>query len=406
MSAILRFYDGKNYELVSENISQSIISHSFTNGLNGSSSGEIVLEVGTELFLHNLKENSHFITFGIEGYDSLFGGLIDDAFVNEGECHILFSGFNEYLDKIRAISSYKNGQLTENVVVGEDDRTWEKTLLSDTPEGLLYEAFINLEERMNAEGYNRFWEWDGIFEHIQAVDTNTWGKSYIINSGEYPTMKSIFDEIVGDQDCHRLDVRIDTEDNKFKWVLHFTTETVFYEINEETDNIYNINFEYNGLKSRTNSLAKGQTVDNESVLSKIPFDNTVAFSDYVAEETTNKSTSNAGAINYSNIDSIKKLVGQLSFSTQEPYYNVSNVVSINVSPAEYYSIIVSEVRLEDDDFTITGNIIDSQSSMNKIKVQKPRTVISEEIGVPIAQNNRNARKSVFGEKRTTGWRSL
>ena len=302
MAAKFSFYDGKTYALA-KSFSSEIIGDTFEykNSPEGSASGSLQIQITDDnsSFLNSLKENSHFVSFYLDGESDLVGGIIEDSYTNDGICYIKYVGFAEYLDKIRGISSYHSNDFGDNVIIRDGDLTWEKTFLSDSPEGLLYEVMINLEEYMNGLGYSKFWEWDNIFAHIHAINSSTWNKSYRLNSAEFPSMKSIYDEIVGDEDCPRLNVRVSTSGDLFKWILSFDDSSLVYSLNTATSEIYDLSFEFNGISSRANSLAKGQTPNGESVISKIPFSTNGAFSDYVANDTTNNSTDNANGFQYS-----------------------------------------------------------------------------------------------------------
>lgn len=409
MAAIFSFYNGKTYQL-ERSVSTTILAETFEyqTALEGSSAGSLSIEItaADSDFLETLKENSHFISFSLDGIDNLVGGLIDDAYTNDGICHIKYSGFAEYLDKIRGISSYHALDFGENVVIPENDLTWEKTFLADTPEGLLYEVMINLEEYMAGNGYSKFWEWEGIFAHIHAVNTNQWKKSYHLNSAEFPSMKSVYDEILGDEDCSRLKVSVDTTNDIFKWVLSFDETATIYNLNTATDPIYDLEFEFNGIASRSHSLAKGQTSNSEAVISRIPFSSNGAFSDYVADDTTTKSTENAYGINVNNISSLQAINGQISFKTQVAEYaknsSVFNIETDTISA----TMIVSEVSFDGIEFTIKGNTVALTESLNKIKLKKPTNTLSGSIRNPLKESRYNARKSLFEEKRTTGWRNV
>lgn len=409
MAAKFSFYDGKTYALVKD-FSSEIIGDTFEykNSPEGSASGSLQIQITDDnsSFLNSLKENSHFVSFYLDGESDLVGGIIEDSYTNDGICYIKYVGFAEYLDKIRGISSYHSNDFGDNVIIRDGDLTWEKTFLSDSPEGLLYEVMINLEEYMNGLGYSKFWEWDNIFAHIHAINTATWNKSYRLNSAEFPSMKSIYDEIVGDEDCPRLNVRVSTSGNVFKWILSFDNSTSIYNLNTATDEIYDLSFEFNGISSRANSLAKGQTPNGESVISKIPFSTNGAFSDYVANDTTNNSTDNAYGVNVNNISSLKAITGQISFKTQVAEYadgfSVFNIQTDTISS----TMIVSEISFDGVEFTIRGNTTMLSENLNKLKLNKPANTLSGTIRNPLNESRYNARKSLFEENRTTGWRNV
>jgi hypothetical protein len=407
MAAIFSFYDGATYEFV-KSVSAEILAEGFENKTEAdNASGKMMLEVveADRSFMESLRENSHFVSFTMDG-TSISGGLLDDAFCNDNVCSLKYSGWGSTLDKIIAFTSYHSTDFGENIVIREDDKSFEKTFQADCPEGLMWESFNNLEEYMLANGQAKFWQWDGIIETIAAKDTSTWSKSYRLNSAEFPTMKTIYDEILSDGDCQRLKATIDTSDNKFKWVLTFINTNINFTVNTAVDPIYDVQFEFNGIKARRNSLAKGQTIDGETVISRIPFVAGGAFSDYVADNTTNKSTADAVGINRRNIASLKQLIGQVSYKTMEPAYaQVPSVVSIQTDTRSIV-MAVSEVSFNGTEFTVSGNATATTEDLNKLKLGKPSNILSGSIRDPIAESRKNARKSLFEEKRTTGWRNF
>lgn len=409
MAANFSFYNGKTYEL-EKSFSSQIMGESFEykNSPEGSVSGSLQIEISSSdsSFLNSLKENSHFVSFNLDGENDLIGGIIEDAYTNDGVCFISYVGFAEYLDKIRAISSYHSNSFDDNVTIPEKDLSWEKTFLSDTPEGLLYEVMLNLEEYMNSSGFSKFWRWNNIFAHINAINTNEWAKSYRLNSAEFPSMKSIYDEITGDYDCARLNIDVDTSGGIFKWNLSFDTTTTMYDLDTSLDEIYNLEFEFNGIPSRTNSLAKGQNSNSEPVISRIGFSNSGAFSDFVANDTTNNSTDNVYSINENNISSLKSLQGQISFNTQvAEFANGFQIFNITTDTLNA-TMVVSEVSFDGTEFTIRGNTTYLTEDLKKLKLRKPTNMLSGSIRNPLRESRYNARKSVFEEKRTTGWRNI
>lgn len=409
MAAKFSFYNGKTYQL-EKSFSKEIIGESFEykNSPEGSVSGSLQIEISgsDSAFLNSLKENSHFVSFSLDGETDLVGGVIEDAYTNDGIAYIQYVGFAEYLDKIKGISSYHSNDFDNNVTVAENDLSWEKNFLSDTPEGLLYEVMINLEEYMNSFGFTKFWRWDNIFSYIHAVNTDKWEKSYRLNSTEFPSMKSIYDEITGDYDCSRLNINVDTSGGIFKWILSFDNSTTIYDIDTALHGIYDLEFEFNGIPSRTNSLAKGQNSKSEPVISRIPFSNNGAFSDFVADDTTNNSTDNVLSINENNISSLKSLHGQMSFKTQVAEFadgfQVFNITTDTISS----TMVVSEISFDGTEFTIRGNTTFLTEDLKKLKLRKPTNMLSGSIRNPLRESRYNARKGVFEEKRSTGWRNI
>lgn len=412
MSATLNFYSAPTCQKV-DTISADIIgSPNFNLSVNGSENGDItvIINNSNQAFLRSLKENSHFIAFSIDGINNIFGGVIDSAVCNVDECHIKYCGFSEYLDKIRAVSSFH--VLNGNVLIKDEDKSWIKNLVADTPEGLLYELFINLKERLDQYTYNgtnsfsQFWEFEDIFSVIAAKSTGTWKKNYQINSAELPTMKTIVDDILTDPDCSRFDAIIKTDNNTFKWSLSFDKYNHDFSFNTAIAPIYDLTFELDGIKARINSLAKGEDDTGNTVISGVPFASNVAFSDFVNDETTNNATANVSAVNRKNISSLKKMTGQCSFKTQDAQFAFVNSTIHITADTDIIDMLVTQVAFDGKEFTITGNTVGFSEDLSKLKGSKPANLLSDVLGKPLGDSYSNSRKSLFEEPWTTGWRNL
>jgi hypothetical protein len=90
----------------------------------------------------------------------------------------------------------------------------------------------------------------------------------------------------------------------------------------------------------------------------------------------------------------------------EPAYaQVPSVVSIQTDTRSIV-MAVSEVSFNGTEFTVSGNATATTEDLNKLKLGKPSNILSGSIRDPIAESRKNARKSLFEEKRTTGWRNF
>src|SRR5690606_8649493 len=109
------------------NLSSNVIDLSYTIGLNGSVKGYVEVE-STESnreVLLSLKENSHFVKFGLT---KIYGGVVNDVKADKNIYTINFIGAYEWLEKVDASASHKAALLSG--VANDSDYSWIKVFYS------------------------------------------------------------------------------------------------------------------------------------------------------------------------------------------------------------------------------------------------------------------------------------
>ena len=398
--ALLRFYGGKTLAPVA-NLDADVINLSATVGLNGSASGYVTVEEtsSNHALLTSLKENSHFIKFGV---DQVYGGVIESVSKEKNIWTINFIGAYEYFGKVDAVASHKAA--TASIRASSDDYSNIKIFYSDSSVGILYEILRNNAASMTARGFDSsLINYTNLRDFITSSSSVEWGRSYRLNSLETPTLKTIIDDLFEDSGMQLLRIRTSSDlTSNFSFIFEVVSSATAYEIDEEVDDVYSIVEEIAEPERRSYSIAKGTDLSDLSAVERVSFDSDVAYSSSIVTAPQERS----GAIKryaQGSADAASVNDGVLSFSSFSDDYNPLDYVEISSDKMEEVSGIIFEKSIEGITFTYKIQIGDAVSFNGALK--KPTNELRKIIFNPLNSTANLSSKTAQRKQNSTGWRS-
>ena len=398
--AFIHFYNGKSLAHASDQ-TNNIINLSYTIGLNGSVGGEVTLEETTtnSNFLKSLKENSHFIKFGLV---KTYGGIVESVSKNKNIYTIKFIGAYEYFDKMDAIASHKADAMSGAAY--DTDQSFVKVFYSDSSVGILYESLRNLSESITARGYSAdLFDYSNIRNSIVGNNTSVWGRSYRLNSLETPTMRDVVEDIIGDDGMQLFRIRVSnkyTED--FMFIIEIVESSNYHTVSESGDSVFKVRQEMNESQSRAFSTAKGTDLKDRSVIERVDFDENVAYSSLLTENPQEKSAAirrfaSSAAVTASATE------GTLSFDSFSDIYDPLDYLSISSLSMAEVSGIVTEKVVEGEVITYTIQV--GPTASFNAAISKPSGELRRIIFNPLSRTSKTASKTAGRKENSTGWRS-
>lgn len=402
MPSRIRFHDGLGDRPFVRELNVDLMGLDYTAGLHGSMSGNTVIEVqdSNESFLKSLKENSHFLKVYKDEFEP-YGCVVESAVIDKGYCTLNFIGWYEYLEKIALMVAHKANAIGEKTTVSKDDPSWSANLYSDVPLGVFEAAIDELNRMMIARGLVPFTDASAMLSYIESTNAEIFARVYRVNALEFPTVKSVIDKILEDDEMDAITVSVAPGDN-FKWILGvlegYTTVTMNLD-----DDIRNITFEDSGDISRSHSLATGTDLEGNIVLSQIPFDSTVAYSSFIASNPADRTTA-IDRINRSSMADADKRKNQVTFTVFDTSIRLQNVVELTMDDSTVTKIVITQVAVKDMDVTYTGQIVTDTTAIVK-GITKPNSQIRKEIYNPLGYAAETSKQTAFKQPGGTGWRS-
>lgn len=402
MQTKLRFYSAQTLAPV-KNLDEDVLNISYTGGLNGSFNGFVEVEEtpGNKDFLQGLKENSHYMKIGL---DKIFGAVVESTSNNESGVVINFIGAYDYFSKIDGGPSHRAVYTT--VVADENDNSNIKIFYSDSTVGILYEVLRNLSESMSIRGFNSsLFQYGALRNHIiTAPSSGKWDRSYRINGLETPTLKEVFDDIFNDSGMDLLRIRVsDNLSENFSFIFEVVSSANIYTISEASDDVFDVAEEAGQPIRRAFSIAKGTNLKDKSVVERVNFDNTVAYSSSIVSAPQERS----GAIRRlaeGNALSEFSNEGVLNFSSFKDTYDVLDYIYLS-SPAMGKTIsgFITEKNLEGEVFTYRVQI-GGLSNFNAA-LKKPLTQNRKIIFNPLSRVESLSLRTAQQKNSSTNWRS-
>ena len=399
------FYHGRNLTLVDTFTDESFVSNSpsYTIGLNGSVSGFIEVETtGHESLISTLTENSHFIRFCNTDNSRVYGAVVSGARVNKNICHIDFVGAMEYLDKVDAIASHKAA--IESGAASNDDKSWIKTFYSDSPVGVLFEVMRNNEATMTARGYNSsLFNYRPLRDVIESTSDQNWERSYRLNSMEAPTLKTIINDVLGDQGMQLFRIRVSPDFKQpFSFIFEVVKSSTLRSFNEATDPVFDIRREDTSTVRRAFSIAKGTDLIDRTVVERVGFNQSVAYSSSVVSSPSERSAS-IRRLAESDIVSKSAGSGTLSFKSYSDSVDPLDFVTIGSDLMPSVSGVVIEKSVE-------GQVMEYKLQVGEFQkfnaaVQPSSGGLKRVIFNPLNSTSVLASQTAGRLQNSTGWRS-
>lgn len=274
--AFIHFYNGRTRQYVGSYF-QEVNEPSITIGLNGSITGQIMLEVTADnrSFLQSLCENSHWVKFGL---DKVYGGVIENSIIEGSVCTVDVIGSFEYLDKVDAVASHKAA--VESGVAPEDDHSWVKVFYGDSPVGVLHEVMRNLQSSMAARGFDgNLFDYSNLRFHTVDSGGVEWERSYRVNSLEVPSVKTVIEDVLQDDGMQLFRIRVSSSvTDPFQFIMEVVTSADVHNVDEATGHVFDIKRSGGDVKRRSFSIAKGTDLEDRSRVERVSFDGGVAYS--------------------------------------------------------------------------------------------------------------------------------
>jgi hypothetical protein len=374
----------------------------YSAGLLGSLAGNGLISVdpASESFLKSLKENSHFLKVYRDGFTP-YGAIVEAGVINRGVCTVSFIGLDELFGKVDLTVAHKANAIGENTTIRKDDPSWGAQFYSDSPLGV-FEAVINeFNETMIARGQRPFIKIDGILDFIETLPAESFARNYRLNALEFPTLKSVVDSIFEDSEMSAITVELEPGDT-FGWVLGVLTSYTTVVVNV-ADKVRNITFEDSGDVSRSYSLATGTNLSGDTVVSKIAFDPTVAYSSFIANNPADRTTA-IDRINRSALADADKRKQQVSFTVFDTRIKIQNVVELSGGTFPLTKIVITQIVVKGRDVTYTGQAVTDAAQIVK-GISKPMDEARRLVYGPLRYAGSTAKEVAFKKDGSTGWRS-
>lgn len=401
MDANLVLYHGKTLNKVAD-LSNDIVNLSYTIGLNGSVKGyaEVEATSNNRELLSSLKENSHFVKFGLS---KIYGGVVNDAKPNKNIYTINFIGAYEWLEKVDASASHKAS--LSSGAASDSDYSWIKVFYSDSTVGVLYEILKNLRESMNVRGYDSsLLNFNSLRNFIISNQSSTiWNRSYRLNALETPTVQSVIEDVLSDDGMELFRIRVSSDLNEaFVFIFEVVSSSSVLNIDEASDSVFNVSQDGADVERRAFSISKGTDLMDRSVVERVDWDDSVAYSSLlnnVPQERSNAirrsavTAANAAATRY----------GTLSFSSFVDNIDPLNYVTIGSDRMNTVSGIVTEKSIEGNTISYVVQI-GSAASFNGV-LKKPSDEMRRIIFNPLGSALNVSGVAANRKENATGWRS-
>lgn len=397
----LWFYNGKTLNYV-QDLSTDVVNLSFTQGLKGSVSGNVEVEITNDnsAFLSGLKENSHFLKFGVE--KAPVGAVIDTISRTGNILKIEFIGFYEYSEKIDLVASHKAGLTTE--VASQNDQSFIKNFYADSSLGILWEVFKNNAETMVSRNNDAsLFSYGMIRSKIVSNTDSEWAKSYRLNSLETPTLKNVFDDIFSEDDISLLKVYVAPDkDVKFSFIFSYADSQKTWNFSEKDDDIFNITVNDFNVENRSFSLAKGTNLRDQNVVERVGFSNNSAYSSLISTSQQERSDSIRRQAENAKIKAATN-DGDIKFSVFNDDLRILDFVNVEfVYPFfETFSGIITEKNIEGN--VITYNF--QRNAGNSPMLSKPQDQSRRMIFGKLNNAQDLSERTASKKNNTTGWRS-
>jgi hypothetical protein len=396
----LKFFDPHTGNLVRE-FTDSVFGLDFTPGLHGSLEGNasIKVEADSESFLKSLKENSHFVKI-FRDHQVPYGAIVEAATINHGVCSLKVIGWDQLTDKIEMTAFHKANAIGEKTIVKKEDPSWSVNWASDSAVGVYYLQMKELRNTMIARGERPFFELGNIRDFIESSTAETFAREYRFNSLEFPTVKSVSAKIFEDSEMETIVVTVDDSD-VFIWKLDVLTYYRTVELSSSL--VRDIKFEETSDVSRSYSLATGTDLSGDTVLSKITYDPTVAYSSFIASNPADKTTA-IDRINRSAMADADKRKEQVSFTVFDTLIGIQDVVELSGPKMPLTKIVITQISINDRNVTYTGTVVTDASVIVK-GIRKPTDEVKRMIYKPLDYASDTAKEVAFKQPNSTGWRS-
>lgn len=398
--AILHFYRGKELTHQSDQ-TDNIINLSLTGGLNGSVGGYVTIEVtpNNKPLIDSLKENSHFIRVG---HTKVFGAVVESVTQESNVATVNFVGGFEYMAKMDAIASHKANVTSGSAYSG--NKSWEKVFYSDSTVGILYEALRNNNETMDKRNYNsNLFNISPLRSHITSNTSNEWARSYRLNSFETPSMQDVLASILEDDGMELFRIRVSSNpSDNFAFIFEIVSSSDVVTINEATDNIFGIDNSVDESLRRSFSIAKGTDLEDRSVLERVSFDNSVAYSSLISEAPQERSSAIRRYAS-SSATNAQANYGQVTFNSYLDNINVLDYVTIDSPSMDAVSGIIVEKNIEGE--IINYSMQTGPAASFNGELQKSSGMYRKILFNPLHDTSVLGRKTAGKKDNTTGWRS-
>ena len=399
MSIELTVYHPKTYQLVAD-LSSDVVNFSFSVGIMGDVGGNVLVELTTnnKALITSMRENSHFLV--VSAGEQRHGVIIESISIRNGIATINFTGFMGYMDKVHALPSHKAGLGKMARTVGDTDKSWSKNFYSDSSAGIVYGLLHNLEKSMKKDGYNAPYDATPLLSSVGNISWMTrWEKSYRVNGLDLSSVKSAIDSALDDGSV--LSVGIDTS-NGFKWKIGLLTKHTVWSLGKDGYS----NGEVNEGESinRTTSWAVGTDTLGRDTISRLPVNNSVAYSSYFAE---GKPEGNKNIVGY-NESAARAMVNsnlQVDFDMFNDRINVSDKVTIDMGILGVYTIVINQMTVEATTYSYTGQVIEVDSAGIVPGIRKATNTVRNVLYRPLHSAQKSASAALRRIRRSTGVRT-
>ena len=406
MAPRFHLYHGRDLNHISD-LSTSIIHMSITTGLHGSASGHVTVEEtpSNSSILENLRENSHMVKYSGDGTGQIYGAIVESATVNRGIWTINICGAWEYFDKFSIIASHKANDAS--ITSPEDDFSNIKIFYSDSPIGIIHEILKNNANSMTARGYDStLINYAALRAHITTNTNATWGRSYRLNSLETPTLKLILEDILEDSETNTISIKVSQNletSTKFEFIFNIVNSTTaITNINEDTDGIFEISEESGESSTRSYSIATGTDLRDRSVIERVSFDASVAYSDTTITIPQERSASVKRAAT-SHIVSESSGEHFLNFSSFSGNYDIYQNITISSAAMGTRNGTIVEKSIEGTKYTYRLQIGAPTQMASALK--KPVDSLAKLVFSPLATTTAVSKREASRKSDNTGWRA-
>jgi hypothetical protein len=400
--AKIKFYDVHTHEFIREFTGAELGPLDYTPGLHGScpGTGSIRVRPDSENFLNTLKENSHFMKVSKDGYEE-HGVVVKNAVINRGRLNLRFGGWSEFMETQELMAAHKANSIGEYTKVNKDDPSWSVNFASDSTIGVFYLLLKEQNKTIAARGLKTFMEIGDLLSYVDSSNSETFSKVFRLNSIEVPTFKSVMDKVFEDNEMDAITVKL-KEGDTFGWTIGVLTSYNTIVLNV-ADGVRNITFEESDDVSRSYSLATGTDLSGDTVLSKINFDGSVAYSSYIATNPSDKTTA-IDRINRSSMADADKRKEQISFTVFNTMIGIQDVVELYGTNFPLKKIVITQMNVNGREVTYTGTVVTDTTTIVK-GISKPTSELRRSIYRPLGSALGTAKEVAFKQPGSTGWRA-
>lgn len=385
-------------------LSSDLVGLSYNEATYGSLDGDAQIEVTpqNEALLRSLTENSHYLKVS-SADSSVAGAVIENAYIDRGICHVSIIGFLEYLAKVPLIPSNKANSIGAATTVATEDASWSTIIYADSVIGLFYEVFTMVAQTMRAHGQTPFFRMDDEIEGlIYSSGSGEWAKSYRVNGLEIPNCAEAYADLTEDEDFLPIRVSVTPGNSTFSWLLSGLTSYNVTYINTATSDVKDVEIERGDKIQRSMALASGTDPKGNNLISKIEFNENVAYSAVFAESSS-KASLDILRSNRANIAGANLKLDQASFTGWNPDVPIFDAVQISGPKMETILLVITEKSIEGQDVKYTGTMVTSVDEMIP-GIKKPTSPERRALFNPAKQANRRSILLDRQKQNPTGWR--